>query len=133
MNFIFIKQTKKHSKNMDVIIYEPEKSKSINWEDECDVSIWKKFPTNVYCQKGGDEFPDNGYKNNVNQEECEQFCTENAGCAGFLHRHGKNNCKGQCHIRPGTPVEGGKEPGPLMCRYDKDGAGYSFYENPTRN
>jgi len=102
-------------------------------EDECDVSIWKKFPTNVYCQKGGDEFPDNGYKNNVNQEECEQFCTENAGCAGFLHRHGENNCKGQCHIRSGTPVEGGQEPGPLMCRYDEDGAGYSFYENPSHS
>ena len=68
----------------------------------------------------------------MNQEECEQFCKENAGCAGYLHRHGKNNCKGQCHIRPGTP-DNDLNPGPLRCRYNQQGAGYHFYESPDEN
>jgi hypothetical protein len=98
---------------------------------ECDITSWEKFPMKVYCRKGGEQFPNLGYKDQVDQAECEAFCVENNECAGYLHRHPPHLCKGQCHIRPGKPDKDQKLT-PLSCIYGPAGAGYSFYSKPTR-
>ena len=96
------------------------------------MTSWEKFPQEVYCSAGGEKFPNQGFKDQVDHAECEKFCVENPECAGYLHRHPATNCKGQCHIRPGKPDKDGK-PTPLRCVYGPAGAKYSFYSNPSNS
>ena len=72
------------------------------------------------------------FRNHVTQQECEDFCKDSVGCAGYLYRRPKKNCKGQCHLRTQPPMAD-KSRGPMHARYDGAGAGYSFYENSEGN
>ena len=91
-----------------------------------------KFESPVYCLKGGDQFPEHGFKTDVNQKQCEEFCAENANCRGYHFQRDEEECIGPCHLRPDVPPKD-KSSGDMMCRFGKNQDGYQFYERPESN
>jgi hypothetical protein len=107
-------------------------------KDDCPTSDWvnpfedKGVKGTVYCAGGRWKFPDNGFKNDVDEKKCKQFCAnQGVKCAGFLHRHSKTNCKGQCHIINHHPTWG-ERGGSNRCVFgEPTAAKYYFHANPT--